>query len=246
MLTLDITAALKWGMPFAILAGKRYGTLRGFGPHYIPAGPRAGGGLWWGQYVPLLHVVCMNGLPVTAVVDKLAQEDLSDVGILQLACALAPVVLLAADPDLVRHDVAARDRPALRTVLGKIGAAEQAVRGNTAAMELPSRSLVETSRLARAYPLATGTLAAAGNYARNRARLPQARATLSLVGTEVLQFLAEPFARHQLHTGTWTDDERGVPADDLLSLLARLLVRAPEPMTRTEAFWLSPRSFHPE
>ncbi|MGW1786599.1 hypothetical protein ACWCQQ_47215 [Streptomyces sp. NPDC002143] len=32
--------------------------------------------------------------------DKLAQEDLSDVGILQLAGALAPVVLFASDPDL--------------------------------------------------------------------------------------------------------------------------------------------------
>ncbi|MFF2131483.1 hypothetical protein ACFVW1_40240 [Streptomyces olivochromogenes] len=173
---------------------------------------------------------------MTAAADKLAQEDLGDVGILQLACVLAPVVLLAADLDLVRHDVAARDWPALRTVLGKIGAAEQAVRGSTAAMELSSRSLIETVRLARAYPPATGALAAAASiYAyRNHARLPQARTTLSRVGMEVLQFLAEPFARHELHTGTWTDAERGVPTDDLPSLVARLLARAPEPLTRTD------------
>ncbi|MGI5518400.1 PIN domain-containing protein [Streptomyces sp. CA-106131] len=252
VLTSDITAALKRGKPSSILAGMRYGTLRGFIPHYVWAEvPRVladrkneGGDfdlvkaeqLWWGQYIPLLHVVCVNGLPMTAAADKLAQEDLSDVGILQLAGVISPVVLLAADPDLIRHDVAARDWPALRAVLGKIGMAEQAVRRSTSAMELSGRSLIETARLARAYPLATGALAAAaGIYAyRNRARLPQARARLSRVGMEVLQFLAEPFARHELYTGTWADAERGVRGDDLLSLVARLLARAPEPMTRTD------------
>ncbi|MCZ0999703.1 hypothetical protein O1M63_18810 [Streptomyces mirabilis] len=173
---------------------------------------------------------------MTAAADKLAQEDLSDVGILQLAGVLAPVVLLAADRDLIRQGVAARDWPALRAVLGKIGAAEQAVQGSTTVMDLSGRSLIGTARLARAYPLATGALAAAvGIYAYlNRARLPQARATLSRAGMEVLQILAEPFARHKLHTGSWKHAERGVIGDDLLSLVARLLARAPEPMTRTD------------
>ncbi|MFC8193835.1 hypothetical protein ACFWBR_28660 [Streptomyces sp. NPDC060006] len=48
----------------------------------------------------------MNGLPTTEAADKLAQEDLSDVGILQLAGVLAPVVLFVEDPDLIRHGVA--------------------------------------------------------------------------------------------------------------------------------------------
>ncbi|MER6135742.1 hypothetical protein [Streptomyces sp. NPDC001815] len=48
----------------------------------------------------------MNGLPTTEAADELAQEDLSDVGILQLAGVLAPVVLFAEDPDLIRHGVA--------------------------------------------------------------------------------------------------------------------------------------------
>ncbi|MGW5657505.1 PIN domain-containing protein [Streptomyces humi] len=252
VLTSDITAALKRGKPSSILAGMRYGTLRGFIPHYVwaevprvLADRRYEGGdfdlvkaerLWWGQYVPLLHVVDVNGLPLTAAADKLAQEDLSDVGILQLAGVLAPVVLLAADRDLIRHDVAARDWPALRAVLGKIGAAEEAVRGSTAAMELSGRSLIGTARLARAYPLATGVVAVAASiYAyRNRARLPQARATLSRAGMEVVQFLAEPFSRHELHAATWTKAERGVPGDDVLSLVARLLARAPATMTRTD------------
>lgn len=111
---------------------------------------------------------------MTAAADKLAQEDLSDVGILQLAGVLAPVVLLADDPDLIRHDVAVRDWPALRALLGKIGAAEKAVRGSTTAMELSGRSLIETARLARAHPLAAGAVAAVvGLYRyRHRARLP--------------------------------------------------------------------------
>lgn len=33
--------------------------------------------LWWQEYVPLLHVVSVTGLPMTAAADKLAQEDLS-------------------------------------------------------------------------------------------------------------------------------------------------------------------------
>ncbi|GAX58527.1 hypothetical protein [Streptomyces olivochromogenes] len=80
VLTPNITAALKRGRPFSILAGMHYGTLGGF----------------------------------------------------------APVVLLAADSDLVRQDVAARHWPALRTVLGKIGAAEQAVRGAPSRWSCPA------------------------------------------------------------------------------------------------------------
>jgi hypothetical protein len=106
VLTQDITAALKRGRPSSILDGMRHGTLRGFIPHYVWAEvprvladrKREGGTfdlvkaerLWWQQYVPLLHVVSVTGLPMTAAADKLAHEDLSDVGILQLADVLAP------------------------------------------------------------------------------------------------------------------------------------------------------------
>ncbi|GHE51502.1 PIN domain-containing protein [Streptomyces capitiformicae] len=252
VLTQDITATLKRRRPSSILDGMRYGTLRGFIPHYVWAEvPRvladlksegrtfdlaAAERLWWGQYIPLLHVVCVNGLPMTPAADKLAQEDLSDVGILQLAGVLAPVVLFAADPDLIRHEVAARDWGALRALLGKIGAAERAVRSSTTTVELSGRSLLATVRLARAHPLATGALAAAaGIYAyRNRIRLPQARTTLSRFGIEALMALSEPFDRHERHTRTWTDAERGTAGDDVLSLIARLLARAPAPMTRTD------------
>ncbi|MET7777451.1 hypothetical protein ABZT28_16905 [Streptomyces sp. NPDC005388] len=110
VLTSDITAVLKRGKPSSVPAGMRYGTLRGFIPHYVwaevplvLADRKNEGGdfnlvkaerLWWGQHVPLLQIVCANGLPVTAAADKRAQEDLSDVGILQLADVLDPVAAM--------------------------------------------------------------------------------------------------------------------------------------------------------
>uniref|UniRef100_A0AAU3ICX9 Uncharacterized protein n=1 Tax=Streptomyces sp. NBC_01393 TaxID=2903851 RepID=A0AAU3ICX9_9ACTN len=39
-------------------------------PHFVGS-PR----LWWGQYVPLLHVVCVNGLPMTAAADKITSSS---------------------------------------------------------------------------------------------------------------------------------------------------------------------------
>ncbi|MGV9351252.1 PIN domain-containing protein [Streptomyces spiralis] len=251
VLAQDITAALKRGRPSSILDGMRYGTLRGFIPHYVWAEvPRVLADLrregrvfdlataemlWWQQYVPLLHVVSVTGLPMTEAADKLAQEDLSDVGILQLAGVLAPVVLFAADPDLIRHGVAVPKWGRVRAALGRIGAAEQGVRGSTATIELSGRGLIGAARLARAHPVAAGAVAAAvGIYAyRNRARLPETRATLAQFGMEALKVVSEPFARQELHERAWKEAERGAAGSDLLSQVARLLARAPEPMTRT-------------
>ncbi|MCT9011003.1 PIN domain-containing protein [Streptomyces rhizosphaerihabitans] len=260
VLTSDITAALTRGQPSSILAGMRYGTLRGFIPHYVWAEvPRVladrkrescafdfakAEWLWWHQYVPLLHVVSVTGLPMTAAADKLAHEDLSDVGLLQLAGVLAPVVLFAADRDLIRHDVAVRDWGALRAALGRIGAAEQGIRSSTTALEFSGRGLIGTARLARAHPLAASAAAAAvGIYAyRNRTRLTETRAALARVGTDALKVLSEPFIRHELHERAWKDAERGTAGSDLLSQVIRLLARAPEPMTRTAILAAFPAS----
>jgi hypothetical protein len=59
-------------------------------------------------------------------------------------------------------------------------------------------------------------------------QIPQAKATLARVGIQALQTLAEPYARHELHTLAWRDAERGVAGDDELALVA-----TPAPMTRT-------------
>lgn len=253
VLTQDVTAALKRGRPSSILAGMRYGTLRGFIPHYVWAevprvlvDRRREGGtfdlaraerLWWQQYVPLLHVVSVTGLPMTAAADKLAQEDLSNVGILQLAGVLAPVVLFAADPDLIRHDVAVPNWEAVRSLLGRIGKAEAGMQGSTSALLGTGYTLAGAVRLARTHPVAaTVAVAAAGVYAyRNRARFTSdTRTTLARFGTEAVKVLSEPFVQHEVHGRNWTQAQRGTAGDDVLSQIARLLARAPGPMTRTD------------
>ncbi|MFJ3673809.1 PIN domain-containing protein [Streptomyces sp. NPDC090106] len=252
VLTSDVTAALKRGQPSSILAGMQHGTLRGFIPHYVWAEvprvladrKREGGAfdletaerLWWQQYVPLLHVVDVNGLPMTEAADKLAQEDLSDVGILQLAGVLAPVVLFAEDPDLIRHGVAVPKWRDVRAVLGRIGQAEAGMEGSSAVIVGTGYSLYGAARLARAHPVATG-IAAAGAvfYAYlNRSRFTETRAKLARFGTGALTVLSEPYGQYELHKPGWTQAQRGTAGDDVLSQVARLLARAPQPMTRTD------------
>ncbi|MEU9446614.1 hypothetical protein AB0D42_38445 [Streptomyces sp. NPDC048304] len=145
--------------------------------------------LWWQQHVPLLHVVCVNGLPMTAAADKLAQEDLSDVGILQLAGVLTPVVLFAEDPDLIRHGIAVPKWRDIRAAVGRIGDAETGMQASGTAVMGTCYGLYGVARLARAHPVATGiAAAAAGVYAyRNRARFTaDTRAKLARFGTEAL------------------------------------------------------------
>ncbi|MFC7266153.1 PIN domain-containing protein [Streptomyces lutosisoli] len=253
VLTQDVTAALKRGKPSSILAGMQHGTLRGFIPHYVWAEvPRvladlkregrafdlaAAERLWWEQYVPLLHVVCVNGLPMTEAADKLAQEDLSDVGILQLAGVLAPVVLFAEDPDLIRHGVAVPKWRDVRAALGRIGKAEADMQGSSALVVGTGYGLYGVARLARAHPVAASiAVAAAGVYAyRRRSRFTaDTRAKITRFGTEALKVLAEPYDQYEQHKPGWTQVERGTAGDDLLSQVARLLARAPMPMTRTD------------
>ncbi|MFF0764298.1 hypothetical protein ACFYWH_30345 [Streptomyces sp. NPDC003737] len=193
--------------------------------------------LWWEQYVPQLHVVSVTGLPMTPAADKLAQEDLSDVGILQLAGVLAPVVLFAADPDLIRHGVAVPYWEAVRSALGKIGKAEAGMHGSAAMILGAGHGLAASARLARAHPVATGLVAAvASAFAyRNRARVTsEARATLARIGTGALKALGEPFMQHEIHGRDWTRAERGTAGDDVLSQVARILARSPKPLTRTD------------
>jgi hypothetical protein len=261
VLTTDVTAAVFRGRPSSILDGMRYGTLRGFIPHYVWAEvprvladlKREGGAfdlaaaerLWWQQYVPLLHVVCVNGLPMTAAADKLAQEDLSDVGILQLAGVLAPVVLFAEDPDLIRQGIAVPGWRDVRAALGRIGKAEADMQASGTAFVGTGYGLYGAARLARAYPVAAGIVAAvAGVYAyRNRARFTaDTRAKLARLGTEALRILTEPYGQYELHKPGWTQAERGTAGDDVLSQVARLLARAPVPMTRTEILNALPES----
>ncbi|MEE4597465.1 PIN domain-containing protein [Streptomyces sp. DSM 41524] len=261
VLTQDITAALKRGQPSSILAGMQHGTLRGFIPHYVWAEvprvladrKREGGSfdlvraeqLWWQQYVPVLHVVCVNGLPMTPAADKLAHEDLSDVGILQLAGVLAPVVLFASDRDLIRQGVAVPNWEAVRGVLGRIGRAEAGMEGSTATIVAAGYGLAGAARIARAHPVAAAAaVTAAGVYAyRNRSRFSSdTRTKLVRFGAEAFRILGEPFVQHEVHGREWAQARRGTGGDDLLSRVARLLARSPEPMTRTDILAALPAS----
>ncbi|WP_190100569.1 hypothetical protein [Streptomyces griseoflavus] len=104
---------------------------------------------------------------------QLAHEDLSDVGILQLAGVLAPVVLLAADRDLIGQGVAVPNWEAVRGVLGRIGRAEAGMEGSTSTIVAAGYGLAGAVRLARAHPVSAGVaVAAASTYAYlNRSRL---------------------------------------------------------------------------
>ncbi|MFG2858117.1 hypothetical protein ACGFZ9_47405 [Streptomyces mirabilis] len=156
---------------------------------------------------------------MTAAADKLAHEDLSDVGILRLAGVLAPVVLLAADRDLIRQGVAVPNWQGVRAVLGRIGAAEAGMQGSTTALVGAGYGLAGAVRLARAHPVAAGMAAAAGTYAYlNRDRLSSdTRAKLARFGTEAFKILGEPFVQHEVHGRDWVQAQRGTAGDDVLS-----------------------------
>ncbi|MGP4013800.1 hypothetical protein [Streptomyces sp. 4N124] len=164
---------------------------------------------------------------------------------LQLAGVLAPVVLFAADPDLIRHGVAVPNWEAVRSMLGRIGKTETGMQGSTSAILGTGYTLAGAARLARAHPLAAGmVVAAAGAFAyRNRTRFTSdSRATLARLGTEALKILGEPFVQHEVHGRDWTQTARGTDGEDVLSQVARLLARAPEPMTRTDILAALPAS----
>jgi hypothetical protein len=253
-LTSDVIAALKRGQPSSLQAAMQYGTMRGFVPHYVWAEvprvledrKREGGrfdlaaaeALWWQDYVPLMHVVCVSGLPMTPEANKISQEDLSDVGAAQLAGLIGPAIVIAADGDLVRNGVAAEKWGDVRALLGKIGGAENGMWAHTAVTLAGGRGVARLARLARAHPLAASTLTAAavvyGYRHRERLADPEVREFLRKAGIDMAKAMGEPFLRHQAHQQVWKQTEYRTPGDGLLSQVARLLACSPEPMTRTE------------
>ncbi|WP_329625968.1 hypothetical protein OG357_38695 (plasmid) [Streptomyces sp. NBC_01255] len=252
VLTSDVISALGRGVPSSILAGMQHGTLRGFIPHYVWAEvprvladrKREGGAfdfyaaeaLWWREYIPLLHVVPTTGLPMTPAADKIAHEDLSDIGAAQLTGLIGPVVLLAEDRDLVRHGIAAQDWRKVRAGLGKLGGAESKVRVNITLTLHASGGVAQLARLARGHPVAAAVAAATVAFGAHRVRgrlKPETRAAWAEAGKTLATVFGMPFAEHQKHEAAWKEVEHGVPGVDLLSQVARTLARSPEPLTRT-------------
>ncbi|MEU3051781.1 PIN domain-containing protein [Streptomyces griseus] len=252
VLTSDVVSALGRGEPSSILAGMQHGTLRGFIPHYVWAEvprvladrKREGGAfdfrtaeeLWWREYIPLLHVVPTTGLPMTPAADKIAHEDLSDIGAAQLTGLIGPVVLLAEDRDLIRHGIAAKDWRKVRAGLGKLGGAEAKVRVNITLTLHAGRGAARLGRLAWAYPVVTTVVAAAFGIGMHglRGRLrPEAQAAWKEAGKTLAMVFGTPFVEHEKYEAAWNEVEYGAPGVDLLSKVARTLACSPQPLTRT-------------
>lgn len=252
VLTSDVISALGRGEPSSILAGMQHGTLRGFIPHYVWAEvprvladrKREGGAfdfraaedLWWREYIPLLQVVPTTGLPMTPAADKIAHEDLSDIGAAQLTGLIGPVVLLAEDRDLLRHGIAAQDWRKVRAGLGKLGGAETKVRATITLTLHAGGGVAQLARLARARPVAAAITAAAFGIGAQRLRRrlePETRAAWAEAGKTLATAFGMPFVEHEKHEAAWKQVEHGTPGADLLSQVARTLARSPEPLTRT-------------
>ncbi|MFD7917143.1 PIN domain-containing protein [Streptomyces sp. NPDC059752] len=207
--------------------------------------------LWHSQYVPVLYVVDAAGLPMTPEAEVLAGRDASDVPMLLLAGVIAPVVIIGTDKDLVASGLADADYVALRAALGKVGVAEgrmadferqAGVLTNVtshlvkAAVKQVTEQLTARQRLAAVAVLGT---VAGGLYwqqrRRSRPRVPvQQQRTLHVLLQHVWKGLEALDAKHSQGEDRWRQAERGTPGDTLLHLVARTLVKSPEPLTRTE------------
>ncbi|MGW1093341.1 PIN domain-containing protein [Streptomyces sp. NPDC002596] len=252
VLTMDILAALDRGEPSSFLAGMQYGTLRGFIPHYVWAevprvladrsregesfNLRAAEALWWQEYIPVLHVVPTEELPMTPAAHRVALVDPSDAGAAKLVDLLGPVVLLAADRDLIRQDLGPRDWARVRAGLGRLGGAEIKVRATTTVALAAGGGMARLVRLAQANPVAATVIAAAVGIGAHQLRgriSPETREGIERFGKDMARAFGMPFVEHQVHEGSWKAVEYGVPGTDLLSQVARTLARSPEPLPRT-------------
>ncbi|KIF02127.1 hypothetical protein PL81_31645 [Streptomyces sp. RSD-27] len=252
VLTMDILAALDRNEPSSFLAGMRYGTLRGFIPHYVWAEVprvladrrregedfdlRAAEDLWWQQYIPLLHVVPTHELPMTPAAHKVARIDPGDAGAAKLMDLLSPVVLLAADRDLLRQDLGPRDWGRVRAGLGKLGGAESKVRLNLTLTVHAGSGVARLARIAWKHPVAAVAVAAAAGIGAYQARgriTPGRRQGLAEFGKTLAMTFGLPFIEHHRHEEAWKAVEYGSSGIGLLSQVARTLACSPEPLTRS-------------
>jgi hypothetical protein len=261
-LTSDVIAATARREPSSLVAGMAAGTVRGFIPHHVWAEtPRvlhdrrsegevfdlaAAERLWWTAYLPLIRVVCTSGLPMTPAARVLAEQDPSDVGALQLAGVLAPVVLIAGDKDLRRSGLAHRDWAQVRAALGKVGPVEDQFRTAAQVTGLSVYGAIAgvsgISRLARANPwtamlLAGATAAGVIKYQRRKPiqqRIADARPAWITALEQVGALIVALEQRHRHGEMVWEEAERGQADQGMLHQVTRLLACAPQPMTRTE------------
>ena len=261
VLTSDVIAATRRLAPSSFVAAMQNGTVRGFitqqvwaeVPRVLEDRWRESGGtfnlaaalrIWWRTYVPLLYTVDTYRLPYTDEAEQLAQEDPSDVGMLQLHGALGPAALVSHDRDLQRSGLAHEDWIQLRSAVGQVGKAEgeahTAVQVTTLAVESTARTVVAAARAAWEHPVAAAVIAAVlvGGFLTYRRSHPiptdKIRPFLQDVGQAVVRHAAEVNERYERGETVWANAERGSIGEALLHRVARVLACSPEPMTRTE------------
>lgn len=260
VLTTDIIAATRRRDPSSFVAGARAGTVRCLIPvHVWEEVPRVladrhheGGQfdlgraleLWQSRYAPVLYVVDTSGLPMTPEADVLAGRDASDVPMLLLAGVIAPVVIIGTDPDLVDSGLAVDNWVALRSALGDVGVTEgrmadlerqtSALANLTGNLAGAAARLGDPKRLAVAALVGTVAIGALYWRRRQRPRVPSKRQPVLPVMLERASTqMAALTARHTRGEDLWRQAELGTPGDTLLHRVARTLVRAREPLTRT-------------
>ncbi|MDT0309657.1 PIN domain-containing protein [Streptomyces sp. DSM 44917] len=261
VLTTDIIAATRRPAPSSFVAGARAGTVRCLIPvHVWEEVPRVladrhheGGRfdlgraleLWQSRYAPVLYVVDTSGLPMTPQAQVLAGRDASDVPMLLLAGAIAPVVIIGTDADLVDSGLAVGDWVALRTALGDVGVTE----GRMADLERQASVLLNFTgkaiwgavrfssnpkRLAAGAVVGTVVIGTQYWRQRKRPRVPsQRKPVLPVVLEHFSTRMAALTERHIRGEDRWRQAELGTPGDTLLHRVARTLVGSREPLTRT-------------
>ncbi|MFJ6898185.1 PIN domain-containing protein [Streptomyces hokutonensis] len=258
VLTTDIIAATRRRAPSSFVAGARAGTVRCLisvyvweeVPRVLADRHREGGKfnlgraleLWQSQYLPVLYVVDASGLPMTPEAQVLAGRDASDVPMLLPAGVIAPVVVIGTDAALVDSGLAFKEWRELRTTLGDVGVAEgrrtDLERHANVMLNFTGSVIRETAaRLAKPKHVAVVTVVAAGAlYWRQRKhpRVPsQRKPVLPVMLEHASKQMAGLTARHTRGEDVWRQAELGTPGDTLLHRVARTLVRARKPLTRT-------------
>jgi hypothetical protein len=261
VLTSDVIAAVRRGRTSGLVQGMETGVVRGFIPHQVWAEVprvlvdrhRERGGFdlaaaedqWWSTYIPLVRVVCSDGLPVPPVAVVVARRDSSDVGTATLTALLGPAVLLAADSDLIESGVAGAEWGRTRAAVGRVSTTEMSTRivfNSTGWMaENLIRWIVAQVKTRPAMTIAA-TVAMGATLMRRRA----SRRGISCPGVspandrprlrdQLLPAFEQMLDQYQASEAIWTAAEYTDPHNaGLLQQVAVILARADEPMCRTK------------
>lgn len=263
VITSDVIQTVKYGLPSPLYLAMRTGLVRGFMAHHTWAEvPRvlakraaregvelaAAEKLWWGSYVKVIRFVATGDLPPgdPDFERALRDRDPSDLPTVALASLIAPVVVLATDPDLKDIGLAYerwREVPvAIRKMVAGRGSTDLAARAIFGA-GYGTVALIRGAARAFRNPWVAGVAVgiAAVAAATHHRWYPQARqwaeqtspGVRRAAGT-VVRALFGTFEQYWAAAAIWSSAQRGRRGRALLHQVARLLATSPGPMTRTE------------